>query len=566
MSLLFIFTALILSFTSKAQHVIDIDFSQATDSLKNLMGVNKFNPEYTQGYVQTGISEVRLHDERESDYYNYSTFWNYDTLLDSFTHINNSFDPSNPMHYNWNDLDTTISTLANNGMDVYFRLGISWPDNNLYTRPPTRPPYDSNGISFNKFAALCKRTVMHYNNGWDNGFNYGIKHWEIWNEPDYTGGFFWDGSANRFYKLYETVSKSLKNHDSTLIVGASGLTPVTIILDRPDFYLNFLSYVQNNNLALDFLSWHLYGAQNPYGIKQWADKVRRNLDSMGFVHTQSHITELNFHLDQAQLMFGDNAAGATYLLSNLLTLQASPVDKLYWYPGNALIEADSAGTARLKWNAYGMKTYQLMYQNTPTVVQSSGAIVVENNWEADSSNLMVLAAKSINNDKLYLAISNFNSSVSNFQVRCSKLPFTASDQLKITQNIVKAPNDKFSQTIQFISGDSVLNIPLNNRPAPSISFLRIELDPNTSSQQTALHKPDVLVFPNPSKGIYHVDLGRELEQIEASVYHSSGQLIQKEKYAQSSLITIKVDAPAGNYWLELRSGGQKIALPIHKID
>jgi hypothetical protein len=96
--------------------------------------------------------------------------------------------------------------------------------------------------------------------------------------------------------------------------------------------------------------------------------------------------------------------------------------------------------------------------------------------------------------------------------------------------------------------------------------LRIELDPNTSSQQTALHKADVLVFPNPSTGIYHVDLGRELEQIEASVYHSSGQLIQKEKYAQSSLITIQVDAPAGNYWLELKSGGQKIALPIHKID
>ena len=26
---------------------------------------------------------------------------------------------------------------------------------------------------------------MHHNEGWADGFNYGIEYWEIWNEPDF---------------------------------------------------------------------------------------------------------------------------------------------------------------------------------------------------------------------------------------------------------------------------------------------------------------------------------------------------------------------------------------------
>ena len=115
------------------------------------------------------------------------------------------------------------------------------------------PPFDPDGINFTKFAELCKRTVMHYNDLWDNGYQYDINYWEIWNEPD---GIFWQkfrGSEAIFYDLYKEVSTTLKQYDPTLKVGALGATPGTIILNKEDYYRGFFSYISQNNLPLIFI-------------------------------------------------------------------------------------------------------------------------------------------------------------------------------------------------------------------------------------------------------------------------------------------------------------------------
>jgi hypothetical protein len=58
------------------------------------------------------------------------------------------------------------------GAQVYYRLGRS------FAADPTPPP------DFGKFAEVCRHIVMHYNDGWAHGFHYGIKYWEVWNEPN----------------------------------------------------------------------------------------------------------------------------------------------------------------------------------------------------------------------------------------------------------------------------------------------------------------------------------------------------------------------------------------------
>jgi len=45
-----------------------------------------------------------------------------------------------------------------------------------------------------------KHVVMHYNKGWANGFTYGIKYFEIWNEPDFSP--FWAGTGEQYHELY----------------------------------------------------------------------------------------------------------------------------------------------------------------------------------------------------------------------------------------------------------------------------------------------------------------------------------------------------------------------------
>jgi len=46
------------------------------------------------------------------------------------------------------------------------------------------PPKD-----FNKWARICVNIIRHYNDGWAGGYHWGIKYWEVWNEPDNHG--FW---------------------------------------------------------------------------------------------------------------------------------------------------------------------------------------------------------------------------------------------------------------------------------------------------------------------------------------------------------------------------------------
>ena len=70
-----------------------------------------------------------------------------------------------------------LATIINTGARVFYRLGASiehWA--NKYG---TGKPMD-----FDKWVDICEHIIMHYTEGWANGFFYDIAYWEIWNEPD----------------------------------------------------------------------------------------------------------------------------------------------------------------------------------------------------------------------------------------------------------------------------------------------------------------------------------------------------------------------------------------------
>jgi len=469
------------------QREINVDFSNEIATIKDLLGVNR-DPggmnrdpgEKILGYQETGITTIRLHDDRFNDYQYYSEFWQLDTGSNSFSILNTDFDPTNSAHYHWDTFDLKLSTIIDHNFEVYFRLGISWPNNPLYPTPPLQPPLDPDGAHFTKFAELCKRTVMHCNDGWDDGFDYNFQYWEIWNEP---GGIFWDGTPMQFYQMYEAVSRALKAYNPELKVGAPGAVPATIVIPQKAYFHNFLQYLSDNHAPLDFYSWHLYGAKNPYGIKYWADYVRDVLDSLGFVDAESHITEINCDLHETGVVMEDNALGAAYLLSNLITAQEAPVDKMFWYPGLQLVDSDSLNAPRLKWNAYGMKTFSLTFENTPVQIHATGSDVVEGHWQADTTNFMVLAAKSKDANKLYLAISNYKSNYQDYEIHFNHLPWDSDDTIKVTKNFVKERSDKFSEHVSYMAGGSTLDITINDMPSPSITFIRLERQTSTGIRQ-----------------------------------------------------------------------------------
>ncbi len=560
-----IFLSLFFTNTALSQKTITVDFAKEIAKIKDLTGVNRVpeNSAGLRGFKRAGVSAIRFHDERVNDYQNYTDFWNFDSVGNEFTRINENFNPYAPAHYNWSEIDATINRVNGSDIDIYFRVGVSWPHNSNYPTPPLTAPLDPGSGGFVNFAELVRHTAMHFNQGWDNGYRDKIKYWEIWNEP---GGIFWKGSPRQFYKMYRAVALTLKQHDSNLKVGGPGAVPSTVVIPKDEYLKDFLDYLAAGNIPLDFYSWHLYGIKNPYGVKYWAESIRKALDDAGFVNAESHITEINDELNDSQKLLHNNALGAVYALAILLTAQESPVDKMFWYPGEALLANPLSGSPELTWNAYAFKILNLMYENTPLEIESIGNEVVEGHWQERRPNFMTLAAKSGDNCKVFLTVANFYSEIRSYDIKINHLPWNRHDLIKVTRNIIAAPDDKFTAVISWKKGGKLMRINAENLPAPSALFLRLEK--NTSCAITPPGpgdeiSPATYIYPAGSRCLvnspvipngydFYVCIKAPDEQLYVLTETNhpeafTGDLVRWQKGAALLDITISTNQLAGDY-------------------
>ena len=474
---LFLFMALISSIFG--QHSFTVDFSQIVGPIKDLTNANRAELEiYGDGYRDAAISSVRLHDYHgANDYCFYSSFWNYNDSTKLYSSINQDFDPNNPIHYNWGDYDATLQELKDFNISPYIRLGSSYP-NPSYQLQPLAPPLDPDGIGFTKFAQLCKRTVMHTNAGWDNGTQHNVKYWEIWNEP---GGLFWEGTPIQFYKMFEAVADTLKTNFPFLKFGGPGAHPSTTLEVYPEYGNNFLNYLKENEVPLDFYSWHIYGIKNPYFLFEVAERIRTKLDSYGFTNAESHLTEINHELSGDEFQYFDfDARGTAYYASLIIAAQNSSIDKLFWYPGKAFFEDDGYNYS---WLGYSVTAYSMILKEAPLQIFSSGDLVVQDNMTVDTTNIMMLASKSFDDEKVYLLLSNYNSNKSNFKITLNNLPWQNTDSIRVVQNTTKNQDIRFAEFTRVIKGNNSLELNVQNMPAPSVMLIRLEKKNPTDLKQ-----------------------------------------------------------------------------------
>jgi len=491
-SILF-FILVVLSLSLSAQKSISIDFDIPLDTIQNILGGNRFWENTVELLHKEGIEEIRIHDYHDAgDYCFYSNFWNTDDNGD-FTEINPDFSPENPLDYDWTSTDDAIDEIISNDFNVFFRIGVSYPNPSIPPMAPYVPPSNSSSepLNFSNFASLSKHTLMHYNHLWDNGYSYGIKYWEIWNEP---GGAFWFGSPIQYYKMFQAVSDSMKNYDDSILVGGPGAVPTTTIGAQTDFRENFIQYCSNNNVDLDFYSWHIYGIENPYGVKVFADSIRALLDMNGYENAQSIVSEINFELATGLDSLKDSSYGAAHYLSTVLTMHEAGVDKLLWYPSACHVMHFNGDTISSR-SYYAMLALELMQTNTPIRVQSLGNEVVHEHWDIDTTNLMVFAAKSVVEDKLYILISNLNSQHSSFNIDITNLPWSTSDNIRIIKNEI-TDSERFTQTETIVDGHQTISLYAENYSSPSILFYRIE---KAIMSDISDVQENCLMFTNPVK-------------------------------------------------------------------
>ncbi len=238
-------------------------------------------------------------------------------------------DVNDPASYDFTCTDESILTTLDAGTETFFRLGESIEHRiKKYT---TFPPKD-----FQKWAEICEHIIRHYNEGWADGYHLGIKYWEIWGEPDLDSDDnlhkgTWGGTKAQFFELYKTAAKHLKSCFPELMIGGPALSGYIKWAE------DFLQYMKENEVPIDFFSWHMYCAEPAAMVKQ-AGVIRAMLDRHGYNDSMAILDELNYikgwmgdeYLDSIMSIHG--MKGAAFTMACISEAQHTDgIDMLMYY-------------------------------------------------------------------------------------------------------------------------------------------------------------------------------------------------------------------------------------------
>ena len=217
-------------------------------------------------------------------------------------------DETDPASYDFTFTDLLITNLIRAGVEPYYRLGVTIENQALIKPYHTVPPKD-----YHKWARICEHIIMHYTEGWADGFNYKIRYWEIWNEPEVQDKMMWNGTPEEFYELYSVTAKHLKARFPHLKIGGYSscgfyaiapvdyVDPTTLLKGTVppnaheqslmDFFYGFFAYIKEHDAPIDFFSWHNYaGVDRVERMDAW---LHLELEKLGYGGLETHLNEWN---------------------------------------------------------------------------------------------------------------------------------------------------------------------------------------------------------------------------------------------------------------------------------
>lgn len=210
----------------------------------------------------------------------------------------NEYDPAS---YDFSFTDLLIKQVIDAKCEPIYRLGVTIENYQHIKTYRLFPPSD-----FSKWARICEHIIRHYNEGWANGFSYGIKYWEIWNEPENSYEIerneMWHGTREDYFRLYETASKYLKKcFGDSIKLGGYGACGFYAAVDPSkngeweknliDFFQKFLDFIDETGSPIDFFSWHSY--TDVERTLKMADYLDAELTKHGLGHIETQLNEWN---------------------------------------------------------------------------------------------------------------------------------------------------------------------------------------------------------------------------------------------------------------------------------
>jgi len=413
---------------------IVVDAATVTGTIRSLQGINAGprgegrRSHLFRQYEDIGVDYVRTHD-----YYGPADMHVLFPDLQA--------DPDDTSSYDFVSTDRELEAIKRVGAGILFRLGESWGAPVTYVAPQDRDTW----------AQAAAHVARHYNDGWAGGFHWDIEYWEIWNEPDITQ--FWTGTPEEYFQLYEAVARALKDYDPTLKVGGPSWC-----CDQT-FFRDFLAYVRDHQVPLDFVSWHYYGSLE--GILERARRVQVALDAYGFTETENLFTEWNIaaQVDHEHLYDANNAAYTAVVLSHLQDTSVTIANR---YRGDGGLGMFSREGFYYK-PAYTFLAFRRLLK-TPQRLAAEGSWTY--NWSA-------LAGRDEAGETVQVLISNYTSQYTDFDLTVNNLPWGAGQPYRFERYLLDDTNNLTVVESADVPAGSASFTTSRQMPVPSVQLIRL---------------------------------------------------------------------------------------------
>lgn len=313
----------------------------ATGQPPFLGGFNKFDFSHISWLQKANVPYSRLHDVGGA--FGSNRFVDIPNIFRDF-----DADENDPESYDFTFTDVLIAGMYEYGVEPMFRLGVTIENQANIKAYRIHPPKD-----FAKWARVCEHIIRHYNEGWAEGYRYGIRYWEIWNEPDNDIGKMnqmWTGTPEQYFELYDVTAKHLKAcFGDKIKVGGYACTsfggfryvPEKYDLDIPprektdryesamwklQFFEDFWAYIRAHNSPIDFFSWHCYSDVKTAML--FAKVLETVKHRYGYDGLETHLNEWNTAHEKR--LNGSSYASSS-VAAMMCAMQNGPTDVLCYY-------------------------------------------------------------------------------------------------------------------------------------------------------------------------------------------------------------------------------------------
>ena len=318
---------------------LQVDFSKRKGRIKPMHAVNNMPtcPGDPYGlyrkFTEASIPYARLHDT--GGCYGGARYVDIENIFPDF-----DADENDPASYDFSFTDVLLENMVNAGVKPFYRLGATIENNHRIRAYHIYPPKDNE-----KWARICEHIILHYNEGWADGYRFGIEYWEIWNEPDnepvIEDNPMWKGTAQQYFELYHTAAVYLKEKFPHLKIGGYASCGFYALLEKDfsetahsstrtgyfvEFFLDFLRFISERNTPLDFFSWHSYADldSNVY----FASYAKQKLTEYGYGSAEVIFNEWN-----PGILLRSTAEDAANIAAMMCAMHGTSTDMAMYYDG-----------------------------------------------------------------------------------------------------------------------------------------------------------------------------------------------------------------------------------------